>query len=206
MIMKEYVLKDNETILFRGNAILMPNGKRIETDKEKCDVVLTNLNIVLIEKVKKLFRTVNQANVFSVSDVKIYDETIQIIRRKAIVDIYLKKGELFLDFEKEKAAKEFCDKALKLISGNSKLVRAVKKAQKAIRETNEALDIDMVGIAKSAATVACETVVAIETPNVSKKASIVGKAAKIFLGKSNKTETKTLAEAKEKGEEEIIES
>ena len=201
--MKEYTLKDDETILFRGNAILMPNGKRIETNKEKCDILLTNLNIVLIEKVKKIFRTVNQANIYSVSDVKIYDETIQIIRRKAIVDIYLKTGELFLDFEKEKEAKEFCDKALKLISGNSKFVRAVKKTQKAIQETNEALGIDMVEMAKNTAVFACEVAVAFETPNVGKKVGVASKVAKIFLGKSNKEETKMLSEVEEEKEKGI---
>ena len=67
---------------------------------------------------------------------------------------------MFVEFAKEKEAKEFCDKALKLISGNSKLVRAVKKTQKAIKETNEALDIDVVNIATGAATIAANATVA----------------------------------------------
>lgn len=64
------------------------------------------------------------------------------------MDIYFKSGELFLEFEKEKEAKEFCERALKLVSGYSKFVRSVKRVKKSINETNEALDIDMVDMAK----------------------------------------------------------
>ena len=198
--MKDYVLRDDETILFRGSAVLMPDGKKNAKNEEKSDVLLTNLNIVFVVKAKKLFRTIQEVNVYSVSDVKIYDEAVQIIRRKAVVDIYLKSIELFADFGKEKYAKEFCDKALKLISGNSKFVRSVKKTQKAIKETNEALDIDVVDMAKSGAAFACEVAVGVSTLNgASNKAKVAGKIADIVLSKKRK-EIQMLPEGEEKDE------
>lgn len=45
---------------------------------------------------------------------------------------------------------------MRLLSGNSKLVRAVKKVKKEINETEEALDVDITGAAKVVADVALE--------------------------------------------------
>ena len=202
--MENYTLQENETILFRGTAIILPDGKKSKNEEEH-DVLLTNLNIVLIGKIKKLFKTVNTVSVHSVSDVKIYDETVQIVRRKAVVDIYLKSGEVFADFKKEKCAKEFCDKALKLISGYSKFVRSVKKTQKVINETNEALDIDVVDMAKGAATFVCEATVGVGTlSGAGKKTKIASKIASTILNKTKKKETQMLPEAEAKETEEVV--
>ena len=194
--MENYILQENETILFRGTVVLMPNGKEPKNQAEH-DVLLTNLNIVFISKIKKLFKTVSQVASYSVNDVKIYDETVQIIRRKTIVDIYLKQGEIFAKFKKEKYAKEFCDKALKLISGYSKFVRSVKKTQKVINETNEALDIDVVEIAKTAAVFTCEATTNVADLSVAGKTTkIAGKIADTILGKKQKKEAKMITDEK----------
>lgn len=194
--MENYILQENETIIFRGTAVLMPNGKAPKKQEEH-DVILTNLNIVFINQIKKLFKTVCQVHTYSVKDVKIYDETIQIMRRKSVVDIYLKQGEIFADFKKEKYAKEFCDKALKLISGYSKFVRSVKKTQKVINETNEALDIDVIDIAKNTAAVACDIAITAGATNGAKKGTkFVGIVADAIL-KSKKKETQMLADGSE---------
>ena len=98
-----------------------------------------------------------------------------------------------MDFQKEKYAKEFCDKALKLISGYSKIVRSVKKTQKFINETNEALDIDIVEIAKGAAKLTCEVTSTVATLNTSRKGTkIAGKIADTLLGKNKNKETQLL--------------
>ena len=201
--MENYILKENETVLFRDEAILLQDGKNSKNDT-RCDVLLTNLNIVIVTQSKKAFRTINKVDVYSVTDVKIYDETIQIIRRQNLVDIYLKSCEIFIEFSKEKNAKEFCDKALKLISGFSKLVRSVKKTQKAIKETNEALGIDVGNMAKGAAGIVLDVTVGVGSMSGAKKGTkVAGKIAEVILSKTrakSETEepTKTLAEALEK--------
>ena len=64
--------------------------------------------------------------------------------------------QLYLKFEQEKSAKDFCDKTLKLRSGNTKFVRSVKSAEKVIKENIEPLGIDAKKLIKSTATVACQ--------------------------------------------------
>lgn len=200
--MNNYTLQENETILFRGSCALMPNSKKNEKNDESNDIILTNINIVLFVKHKKFLKTVEDVQIFNVSDVKTYDETVQIIRRKSIVDIYLKECELFLDFFKEKYAKEFCDKALKLISGYSKFVRGVKKTQKAVKETNEALDIDIVGIAKSGAEIACEVALTSGASTTAKGGMKLTKAiAKVMHRRIGKKENPGLIEAQTEQDE-----
>lgn len=193
--MKEYELSANEVILFKGMVAIVSDWKNEKNVTEyKTQLMLTNFNVVLITEVKKLFSRILDKKIYSIKDIKVYDETVQVVRRKNLVDVYLATGELFLKFGKEKNAKEFCDKAVKLKDGNSKFVRSVKKTQKAIKETNEALNIDMVEIAKGTAAFACEVV---STVGGMKGASTVTKGfagvANLIGGKLKKSkEQKTL--------------
>ena len=186
--MENYILMNDETILYRGVALLLPDGKYDKKNAyDSADVLLTNYNIVFTVKRKKLFKAVVDTRIYSITDIKIYDDTVQVIRRKSIVDIYLNSVELFVKFKKERDAKEFTDKALKLVSGYSKFVRSVKKTQKAIKETNEALDIDVVEIAKEGALFACEVATGVGTvKGAGRKTKVAGKIAGIVLRKSKK--------------------
>jgi len=188
--MENYTLKQNETVLFRSEITLLPNGKREANQKTpRADLILTNLYIVLIKRTKRLFSEIISTEIYDVNDVKIYDESVQILRNKALVDIYTKKGEIFIEFDKEKLAKSFCDKAIRLISGFSKLVRAVKKTQKAINETNEALDIDIIDGAKkvgSAAVTVAEAMSGI--PGAGKKTKAISFITSALFGKRKSAE------------------
>ena len=155
--MKNYKLKDTETVLFRGNAVIYTNHKRQEEGKIDCDILLTNLGIVISYPKKKVFRTVVESFVYKIADVKIFNDQIQIIRKKTNVDIFLKNCELYLSFAEENVTKAFCNKALTLISGNSQFVRAIKKTQKIITETGEALAEGMAEVAKTAENVITNT-------------------------------------------------
>ena len=192
--MEAYTLKENEVILFRGMVALLSDGREEKnTDTYNTELILTNLNIVLNSIVKKMFTQKIEQKIFSANDIKIYDETVQVIRKKTVVDVYFLGGELFLKFEKEKDAKEFCDKAIKLKDGNSKFVRSVKKTKKAIKETNEALDIDIVQIAKTTASVACEVAIGVASvKNASKGAQMVAKIAEVFHTNAKRNEKEKL--------------
>ena len=109
-----------------------------------------------------------------------------------------KTAEIFADFCEEKCAKEFCDKALKLISGNSKLVRGVKKTQKAIQETNDALDIDIAAIAKTGAAFACEVALTSGAGEAAKGGSKISQviAKAITSRKNGRKEAQDLIESK----------
>ena len=184
--MKNYELKEDEVVLFKGMVCLLSDWK----DKKECvyntELLLTNYNVVLTTKIRKLISSIEEQRVYCIEDIKVYDQSVQVIRKKKMVDMYFLSAEVFLVFEKEKSAKEFCDKTIKLRDGNSKFVRSVKKAQKAIGETNEALDIDMVEIAKKTGALACDIVSGLGTVNgagktvkgVAKIAEIVQMGAK----------------------------
>ena len=199
--MKNYELKKDEVILFRGMVSSMSNWRE---EKKKSgfntELILTNFNIVLLTEVKKMFSLILDKRIYKVEDIKTYDEAVQIIRRKNSVDLYLLDGELFLNFEKEKSAKEFCDKATKLRSGYSKFVRAVKKTQKVVKETNEALDIDVVEIAKEAVEFTCEAV----AETAKNRNPFVGVASVISGKLKKKEEKKRLALGEEPKEKDCI--
>lgn len=188
--MKNYLLSENEVILFRGMVALLSDWKEEKKIQQyNTELILTNFNVVLNKESKKLFHNVVDKKIYSVSDIKIYDETVQIIRRKNVVDIYFMTGEIFVKFEKEKHAKEFCDKAIKLRDGNSKFVRSVKKTRKVIKETNEALDINIVEIAKTTAAVACDVATGLgSVSGAGKTTKMIAKVANVLRGKSKKNE------------------
>ena len=191
--MENYTLKDNEIILYRGETVLMPDGKTDGKNAVTSDLLLTNHNIVISIKKRKLMRTMTETFVYSLSDVKVYDEKVQVIRRKDTVDIYLKDCELFLGFAKEKEAKQFCDNAIREISGESKFVRSVKKTRKVIKETNEALDIDIVEIAKTTASVACDVTANLGTvKGAGFGTRMISSVANTLRGNSKKNKTELL--------------
>ena len=172
--MKSYVLSEEEVFLFKGMVAQFYDWKEESSaNTYSTELLLTNLNIVLSTDDS------TAPQIYPAEQIKIYDEKFQIIRKKATVEIYLKSGELYLKFEQEKDARAFCDKSLRLRSGNSKFVRSVKKAQKAIKETNEALDIDIGKIVKTTASVACE-IAATYSGNIESGKKLAGKVAGVI--------------------------
>ena len=201
--MDNYTLKADETILYRGSVVVLRDGKSNEKKDHESDILLTNLNIVIVTTTKKILRTVAETFTYRVKDVKIYDESVQVKRKKSIVDIYLKDCELFLDFKKESEAKDFCGKALRLISGESKFVRSVKKAKKTVNETNEALDIDIGDMTKKTVLFTAEVTTGIASlKGVGRTTQVFGKIAESVLKKSKRKETKALEAPKENEHEE----
>ena len=196
--MKNYNLLENETILYRGSVTVMPDGKENDHDAPRSELLLTNLNIVVSSQKKKFLKTATETEVYSIEDVKVYEEEIQIKRKKTAVDVYLKTGELFLGFENEKEARLFCNCALKLISGESKFVRSVKRVRKEIKETDEALDINIEGMVATGAAIAASAVVgAASLEGAGKKTKVIGKIAETLLTTKKRGDTKSLPEPNE---------
>lgn len=150
--MRNYELANDEVILYHGPVTLLPDGKPEEQKlfrKEACELILTNHNVVFLTNVKQLFRKeFVQKDIFGIDMIKYYNEAPYIVREKNMIEIYFFGAEKFVMFAEKKEAKEFANKILKAASGYSKLVRIVKNIQREIRETDKALNIDTVGIAK----------------------------------------------------------
>ncbi len=176
--MKNYELGKDEVILYHGNAYLTRDGKIDEKSKNKetTEVILTNLNFVFTTTIKRLFgKEALPTEVYSASSVKFYREAPHILVKKKIVEVYFDGAEKFIEFPDKKQANAFASSALRLVSGKSKFVRAVKKVQKEIKETDEALDIDIVGGVKKVAGVTTDVVVATSiTGNAKKSTKLAG--------------------------------
>lgn len=184
--MKHYELQNNEVILYRGTVNLLPDGKPENNNrpkKEEIYLILTNLHIIIDKTTQKFLSKKVDTLLYDTQTVKKYNDTPQIIQKGATVDVYLLATELFLEFPNKKQATEFNNAALRLLTGQSKLVRGVKKGQKAIKETEDALNIDISGTAKAAAIVAVE----MAAGSTGKKIHTVGTfMKKLFVQKEKK--------------------
>lgn len=158
--MKNYELLEDEVILFRGIAVLLDGWKDKGNEKDyDTELLLTNHNLVLICEKTIDSATTIKSYVYPVSALKVYDDSVQFKRNKQYIEAYFTNGEVYFKLEDEKSAKELCDKIIKLRDGNSKLVRSIKKTKKTIKETEDALDINITGMVKATASIAGNIVV-----------------------------------------------
>ncbi len=188
--MENYELQKDEVILSRAQVVILPNGKESKAKmltKTECELLLTNLAFVFTTKQKVLLRKATiESEVYDIKTVKWYNEVPHIRIKGKVVEIYFANGEKFVQFSNKKEAKEFTNTALRLVSGQSKFVRGVKKAQKEISETGEALNVDIIGAAKTVAGVAGTVAIgAAEMAGAGKKTKTLGLIAKAIKGKKN---------------------
>ena len=165
--MENYELIKDEVVLWHGDVVLLPGGKAVKESalkKVQTELILTNFNFVFITKTKRVFQKAEmEREIYATGDVKYYKDSPYILKKGNIVEIYFEGAEKFIEFADKKQARIFGDTALRLVSGHSKFVRGVKKAQKEIKETEEALDVDITGIAKTAVGVATEMAIGLPT-------------------------------------------
>lgn len=188
--MENYELQKEEVVLSHAQVVILPNGKESKAKmltKTECELLLTNLAFVFTTKQKSLLKKETiESEIYDIKTVKWYNEVPHILIKDKVVEIYFANGEKFVQFRNKKEAKEFTNTALRLVSGQSKFVRGVKKAQKEINETGEALNVDIAGAAKAVAGVAGTVAIgAAEMSGASKKAKTLGLIAKAIKGKKN---------------------
>lgn len=154
--MGQYVLKDEEVYLFKGKAKLFEEDPIFKNTNAKSEVEirLTNLNLVLNIVAKENDAELDNQIIYSINNLKCFNEKYQIIRDDTIVSMYFTDGEIYFEFDDANEAKEFVGIGLKLASGCSKIVRAAKSVQNEIKSAEEALDIDIKGTAKKVASFA----------------------------------------------------
>ena len=87
--------------------------------------------------------------VFPLTDVKIYDDMPQIKQNKLNVEVYLKSGELYLDFESKLDAAKFYQIAIQTLTGKSLATRSAEKVKDGIGLVDDTLGISTVDTVKS---------------------------------------------------------
>ena len=177
--MKNYQLNQNEIVLFRNNVTLQNENN--SNNRVQAELLLTNENFVLITKLKKLFqKEIVNTVVVPFENMKIYNELPYMVRKGTLVEMYTLDAEYFLDFEKQKQAKEFFEKGMRVASGCSKFVRKVKNVSKEIKDTNDALGVDIVNTTKKVLNFAADVVLDyVERPKKG-KVQLLGSVAKVF--------------------------
>lgn len=181
--MDYYKLQNDEVVLYHGPISLITSDKQ----RGNCEreILLTNLNFVIVSKTKQLLKKERvDVEVYDAKTIKFYRDRPHIIQKKTIVELYFIETEKFIEFPNKKEAGIFCDNALRVTSGKSKLVRGVQKVKKEIAETNEALDIDIVQIAATTARVALGVAANVGSyEDAGKKTKFIGRIAQSLTGK-----------------------
>ncbi len=185
--MENYVLGEDEVVLYKGN-VLLP------VDNVQAQLLLTNLYIAIIPNNQDENEgQIVVSDLLPCSDVKIYEGVPQVKKDKLKAEIYLKFGEREFLFENKKELNKFTDAISTLLTGKNKGRRIAEKVNGAIGCINAAFDIDLVKsvgeLIKTAVVNSSETTGKAIGDNVS--ASIVKKIEAKFEKKHEK-ETKKI--------------
>ncbi|MBQ8230185.1 MAG: SHOCT domain-containing protein [Clostridia bacterium] len=187
--MEQFILEEDEFELFKSTAKLIVNKKEIDTEVH---LTTKRISLIIIRTVFWVKKT--EIENHEINSVKIYNELPQVKQNNNVVDIYFKDSERRLKFATKKEAKLFVSEALKFLTGKSKFARVVDKAKEVIKDVDETLNIDTVGIAKKAATFSAKKAGKAIGSALTKK--VIGsnkETMKIGGGVFKKRETKTLA-------------
>lgn len=142
--MNDYNLKSDEVLLYSGNAYLIgDNNGRIE-------ILLTNLNLVLISKTKKLFaKKETKISTYPMQDIKFFNDKPQIKNKDKHVELYFQNCEVIVNFNEKIDAWKFTSAATKLLTGKSIATRGAEKINGAVGVVDKALGIDTVDTVKN---------------------------------------------------------
>lgn len=143
--MEYYDLAEDEVVLYKGYVWL-------KNQKDITELILTNINFVLITKIRKLFgKDEIVVDVYPAEEIKFYKGEPQVIRNGKIVALYFLHDETEFMFEARNECGRFMNAALKLLTDKNKFERAVDKTKGAIKCVDDSLGVDSVGIVKSGA-------------------------------------------------------
>lgn len=129
--MNNYKLKENEVVLYKGDVTLSnKNSKRL---------ILTNLNIVLIDQEDNV-----SIEIYPIEDIKLYQGQPQIKKKGNLVEIYLLSTEIDFVFNSKIELNKFISEAIKLLTGKTAVERGAEKVKNAIKLVDDTLGINTV--------------------------------------------------------------
>lgn len=136
--MENYKLKDDEVVLYKG-------GVKLKNKKESLELILTNKNLVLLNKDNELLSE-NETTVleYPVNLIKMYEDMPQIRTKGKTAEIYLKGAEIEVEFTSIMELHKFTSIAKKLLTGESSTQRGAKKVKETIALVDDTLGIDIV--------------------------------------------------------------
>lgn len=141
--MEHYSLQASESVLYKNHVTYSKNRRA------SCELILTNLNLVITTATKKAFsKPQTEVEVFSIEEIKIYNDVPQIKAKESTVEIYLTSTEFTVDFNSMIEAQKFSNAAYKLITGKSLATRGAEKVKNAINLVDNTLGVNTVEAVK----------------------------------------------------------
>src|SRR5690554_1789034 len=100
--MHNYKLQSNESVLYRGDVSL--SGR-----KGAVELMLTNLNVIFLVKVrKKVFTKLEtEVEIYPVNTIKVYEGEPQLKQSNCKLEIYFTTGEINISFASKKELMKF---------------------------------------------------------------------------------------------------
>lgn len=141
--MENYSLQSDESVIYKGDVSLIDkNGST--------NMILTNLNIVLVTKNKKLFQKEEvEIETYPIEDIKIYDNVPQIKIEGDVVEIYFTSIEKKVRFYSKIELHKFVNAAVKLLTGKSMAKRGAEKIKSAVNLVDNTLGINTIDTVKN---------------------------------------------------------
>ncbi len=135
-------LQENETVLYKKENCIMLQKDRQRTTASS-ELVLTNLNLILIHRIPKLFSH-DQIDIekYPIENLKIYQGIPQIKQNGTCVEIYLLSHEISINLRSAIEAKKFINKAYELITGKSFSERTANKVKSGFDLVDDTLEMD----------------------------------------------------------------
>lgn len=136
--MENYNLESDEVPLYNVKVILV--GK-----KENTELIVTNKNLVLITKYKKILSEDKiEVLKYPISTIKIYKGMPQIIKKENIAEIFLLDTEIEIGFASKSELHKFISVINHLITGESSVQRVAKKVKNAINIVNDTVGFNVI--------------------------------------------------------------
>lgn len=136
--MENYVLGEDEVVLYQGNVLFSKN-------KQKTQFIFTNLNFVFIHTTEGCDSSeVVTTDKYPIDDVKMYEGAPQVIPQKTTLTVYFKSGEVEFSFENRAELNKALKKIKERLTGKKAGERAAEKVNGVINCLNKALGVNLV--------------------------------------------------------------
>ena len=138
--MENYTLSEKEVVLYKGKI-------SFENKNENTELILTNINLVFINKFKKIFSEEEITTlVYPISTIKTYEDIPQIKANGKRIEIYFIDNEIIFEFYSKSELQKFFNEINKLLTGQTNAQRNAQKIKNAINLIDDTLGINTVEV------------------------------------------------------------
>lgn len=160
--MEYYDLEENEVVFYKGQVSQ-------KNKKGTTEVVLTNINLVFVNKYKKLFSKEQiTVDTYPINEIKYFNGVPQVVKKGNLIEVYFLGDETEFSFDSRNEARKFINAMLNFLTNKTTFERSAEKVKNTISTIDNTLGIDSKSIAGSV----------IQNGFVGKTTSVVGKGIK----------------------------